>query len=129
MPVQIAATNFGIFTVNQGGSGPGVVTDANYAYILQMPSLSVDQNGNLGARASFYCTARAGSNGTGQFSIPPPVLLSLPVSAASNSATPSGFLGIGSSQSPSDPLGAVRGIDVGFTRASLQIMKNVTYVP
>ena len=32
-PVQVAATNFGILTLNTGGSGPAVVTDANYGVI------------------------------------------------------------------------------------------------
>ena len=28
--IQVAASNFGIFSINQAGSGPGVLTDANY---------------------------------------------------------------------------------------------------
>ena len=89
-------------------------------------SFSVDQNGNLGAGASFYCTANAGSNGTGQFSIPRPVLLSLPLSP-SHSSKPSSFLGIVSSRTPSDQFGTVRGIDVSLAHTSVQIMQNVTY--
>lgn len=29
-PINVVANSFGIFTVNQAGSGPGIVTDANY---------------------------------------------------------------------------------------------------
>jgi hypothetical protein len=80
----------------------------------------------LGAGAIFYCTARAGSNGAGQFTVPPPVLLSLPVSAVAQSPTPSGFLGI-ASQTASE-FGFARGIDVGFALGSVEIMRNVNYL-
>jgi hypothetical protein len=91
-------------------------------------SLSLDQSGKFAAGASFFCTANAGPGGSGQFTVPPPVLLSLPVSPASGSAMPSALLGI-ASLSARQRLLAVRGLDVGFSQTSDQVMKNVTYSP
>lgn len=90
-------------------------------------SLSLDQSGNLAAGAAFFCTADPGQGGTGQFTVPPPVLLSLPVSPASSSA-PSGFLGVGS-QTARLPLPVPRGLDVGFVQTWVQLMRSVTYAP
>jgi hypothetical protein len=108
-------------TVNWTNAAPdGYVRVMGYSF-------SLDQNGNFAAGASFFCTANAGSGRTGQFTVPPPVLLSLPVSAASSSA-PSGFLGIGSQAAP-EPLPVTRGLDVGFAQTSVQLIQNVTYTP
>jgi hypothetical protein len=89
-------------------------------------SFSVDQSGNLSAGAAFFCTANPGQGGTGQFTVPPAVLLSLPVSPTSGSASPTGSLGI-SSQTARLPLPSTRGLEVGFGQSSLQIMQNVAY--
>jgi uncharacterized protein (TIGR03437 family) len=97
----------------------GYVTVTGYSF-------AQDQNGNAGAGARFYCTTPSGPNGTGQFAIPPYVLLSLLLSG-SNSSNPTGFLGIESSLAPSDPLPAERGIDAGFAHASVQLIQNVAY--
>lgn len=34
--IQVLAANFGTFTLNEGGTGPGVVTDANYNVITMI---------------------------------------------------------------------------------------------
>jgi len=108
-------------TVNWTNAAPnGYVRVVGY-------SLAPDANGNPGAGASFFCTANAGANGTGQFAVPPAVLLSLPLTADSNAAMPTGFLGVSSTQLPSDRMPPVRGIDVGFARVTKQVLKNVTY--
>jgi hypothetical protein len=91
-------------------------------------SFSADQSGNFAAGAVFFCMADPGQGGTGQFTVPPLVLLSLPVSPASSSASPAGVLGIGS-QTARLPLPATRGLDVGFAQSSVQIMQSVTYAP
>lgn len=82
-------------------------------------SLAPASNGATGPGAAFYCSAPAGSNGAGQFFVPPPVLLSLPQT--------SGFLGITSIRMPSDPLSPVRGIDAGFAQTSLSLSQKVSY--
>jgi hypothetical protein len=91
-------------------------------------SFSLDQSGKPAAGARFFCTADPGQGGTGQFTVPPPVLLSLPVSPASGSASPSGYLGI-SSQTTRLPMPSTHGLDVGFGQSSVQIMQSVTYAP
>jgi uncharacterized protein (TIGR03437 family) len=91
-------------------------------------SFSLDQSGNFSAGAAFFCTANPGQGGTGHFTVPSPVLLSLPVSLASGSASPTGSLGI-SSQTARLPIPSTRGLDVGFGQSSVQIMQNVTYTP
>jgi hypothetical protein len=90
-------------------------------------SLSVDAGGTFGAGASFFCTANAGPAGAGEFSVPPAVLSKLPLTTTPNSATPSGLLGISTSQRPSDPFGSVRGIDTAIVYTSLQLQRNVSY--
>jgi hypothetical protein len=91
-------------------------------------SLSTDQNGKPGVGASFFCTADAGPNGSGDFTIPPAVLISLPLSRPSSASVPAGFLGIAGTRTPSDALSGIRGIDVGFVSTSWQVAQNVTYV-
>jgi uncharacterized protein (TIGR03437 family) len=42
-PVQVVPSNFGIFTLNQGGSGPAVVTDINYHVITLLNPAQPEQ--------------------------------------------------------------------------------------
>jgi uncharacterized protein (TIGR03437 family) len=86
-----------------------------------------DQTGKNGSGASFTCTSSAGSNGSGQFAIPSAVLLSMPLSGSSSSATPSGFLGI-ASETSLQRLPAIRGIDFGFAHASVLLLRSVNYI-
>jgi uncharacterized protein (TIGR03437 family) len=109
-------------TVNWTNAAPG-----GYVGVTGY-SFSLDQSGKLAAGARFFCTANPGEGGTGQFTVPLPVLLSLPVSPASGSASPSGYLGI-TSQTVHLPLPSTRGLDVGFGQSLVQIMQNVTYAP
>jgi uncharacterized protein (TIGR03437 family) len=109
-------------TVNWTNAAPdGYVRVTGYSF-------SVAQSGNLAAGAAFFCTANPGQGGAGQFTVPPPVLLSLPVSPASSLVSSNGFLGIGS-QAARVPLAPARGLDVGFAQGSMQIMQSVTYAP
>jgi hypothetical protein len=97
-------------TVNWTNAAPdGYVRVTGYSF-------SVDQSGNFAAGAVFFCTTDPGQGGTGQFTVPSPVLLSLPVSTASSSASPTGVLGIGS-QTARLPLPATRGLDVASVKA------------
>jgi uncharacterized protein (TIGR03437 family) len=92
-------------------------------------SFSLDQSGNFAAGARFFCTANPGQGGTGQFTVPPPVLLSLPVSA-SGSVSPSGSLGVISQSAPFPvPVTLTRGLDAGYAHSTFEIMQNVTYTP
>ena len=128
MPPALAWSNrSGITTVSESQGvtvnwtnavSGGYVTVTGYSF-------SLGQSGSLGAGARFYCTAPAGSNGAGQFSIPSYVLQSLPVTAA-GASTPSGFLGI-STQTTAGEIGVVRGIDVASAHGVLQLLQNVTY--
>lgn len=91
-------------------------------------SFALDQNNNFTAGAVFTCRADAGSNGTGSFFVPPPVLLSLPVSSTSGGsgpAIPSGYLGI-SSETAAQSCTAPH-IDVCTALASVLVEKTVTY--
>jgi uncharacterized protein (TIGR03437 family) len=42
-PITVVKTSMGVFTVNQGGSGPGVVTDANFKLITRTNSAKPGQ--------------------------------------------------------------------------------------
>ena len=35
-PITVVANSFGTFSLNEGGSGPGIITDANYAILTQI---------------------------------------------------------------------------------------------
>jgi uncharacterized protein (TIGR03437 family) len=108
-------------TVNWTNASPG-----GYVRVTGY-SFSLDQSGNLAAGVRFFCTANPGQGETGQFTVPPPVLLSLPISA-SGSASPSGSLGIISQSAPYPvPVTFTRGLDVGSAQASFGVMQNVTY--
>ncbi|MGA2267679.1 MAG: hypothetical protein ABSH44_04330 [Bryobacteraceae bacterium] len=91
-------------------------------------SFALDSTGNLSAGVIFVCKANAGSNGVNSFSIPPPVLLSLPLSSTSSSsgfAIPTGYLGL-SSQTAAQTCNAPH-IDVCSAVASVLVEKTVTY--
>jgi uncharacterized protein (TIGR03437 family) len=110
-------------TVNWTNASPG-----GYVRVTGY-SFSLDQSGNLAAGARFFCTANPGQGGTGQFTVPPPVLLSLPISA-SGSASPSGSLGIISQSAPFPvPVTLTRGLDAGSAQTSFGVIQNVTYTP
>jgi uncharacterized protein (TIGR03437 family) len=88
-------------------------------------SFGLGASGSSTTGAFFTCKAPAGSNGAGSFSIPPPVLLSLPVSVASNPIP--GYLGL-SSQTADQPCTAPH-IDVCTALASVLVENSVTYTP
>jgi hypothetical protein len=71
--------------------------------------------------ATFNCTAKAGD---GQFTIPPAVLLSLPVSLTV-SGVPTGTLLVGAATTPKTF--TARGLDLGVSLATVDAVKTLNY--
>jgi hypothetical protein len=104
-----------------GGNPNGVVTITGISF-----KLGSNQNGSDSVGATFICTAQ---DSAGQFTIPAPVLLSLPPSAViapiPGVSIPTGQLSIASDTTPVKF--TAPGLDYGYGLSSVSSGKSVTY--